>query len=57
LADEKRRLEKQPLRPGETPRDQALRHSKGLFALAVNDSAWFAANPELMAVQQYIVEK
>ncbi len=34
LADEKDRLEKQPIRPDETPRDRALRHSKGLFALA-----------------------
>jgi REP element-mobilizing transposase RayT len=34
LADEKSRLEQQPIRPDETPRDRALRHSKGLFALA-----------------------
>lgn len=33
LADEKSRLEKQPIRPDETPRDRALRHNKGLFAL------------------------
>jgi putative DNA methylase len=34
LMDEKRRLEKQPLQLGETVREQALRHNKGLFALA-----------------------
>ncbi len=33
LEEEKRRLEKQPIRPDETRRDRALRHSKGLFAL------------------------
>jgi len=34
LAAEQRRLEKQPIRAEETPRDRALRHSKRLFALA-----------------------
>lgn len=34
LAAERRRLEKQPIRPDEPPRDRALRHSKRLFALA-----------------------
>lgn len=33
LAAERRLLEKQPIRPDETPRDRALRHSKRLFAL------------------------
>jgi len=34
LASEQDLLENQPVRPGETPRDRALRHSKRLFALA-----------------------
>jgi REP element-mobilizing transposase RayT len=34
LEEEKHRLEKQPIRPDETPRDRALRHNKGIFALA-----------------------
>ena len=33
LAAEQRMLEKQPIRPDESPRDRALRHSKRLFAL------------------------
>jgi putative transposase len=34
LATERRLLERQPVRPDETPRDRALRHNKRLFALA-----------------------
>lgn len=34
LEDERRRLEKEPERPGESLRDRALRHNKRLFALA-----------------------
>lgn len=34
LADEQQLLNRQPERPGELPRDRALRHSKRLFALA-----------------------
>ncbi len=45
LASEKRRLEKQPIRPDETPRDRALRHSKGLFALADKMLASNATGP------------
>jgi REP element-mobilizing transposase RayT len=34
LAEERRRLESQPVRPNESLRDRTSRHSKGLFALA-----------------------
>lgn len=33
LAEERALLNKQPCRPGESPRDRALRHSEGLFSL------------------------
>jgi REP element-mobilizing transposase RayT len=59
LADEKSRLEKQPAGPDETPRDQALRHSKGLFALADKILASNTAGPHWLKderIAQLVVE-
>jgi REP element-mobilizing transposase RayT len=52
LADEKRRLEKQPIRPDETPRDRALRHSKGLFALTEKMLADTISGPHWLQDEQ-----
>jgi REP element-mobilizing transposase RayT len=52
LKEERHRLEKQPVRPDETPRDRALRHSKSLFALADKMLAENMANPHWLKEEQ-----
>jgi len=49
LEAERRELNRQPERPDETPRDRALRHSKGLFALEDKMLAQEAAGPKWLA--------